>query len=291
MSSTLITSRDPKGRQATSIFEAAYNDAKLDDDKAQLLNERGGELKSGILNLISELLVSNQYADEEVRSTYGYPRKYKVKPLAQQIDELRKRFPELSLEATQEFIEKVLPTLKLPERAEGWFAIPRWEKLAATYKEAVELVLCKIAETRKFTNYREGQLGPDRLRQHARSIEMWARLGEQQKDHETLVVPAQFGFMHRGRSVRRAREVFMASEFGLGTFANGIMLLTHPERRVSYDDLWIDCAGDEYDYPGDDVRFGSAPYFLFDDGWVEFGAGWVDRASVHYGAASGWFPQ
>jgi len=42
MSTTLITSRDPKGLQAVSIFEAAYNKAKLDDEGAQLLNEHAG---------------------------------------------------------------------------------------------------------------------------------------------------------------------------------------------------------------------------------------------------------
>jgi len=50
------------------------------------------------------------------------------------------------------------------------------------------------------------------------------------KHHDILVVPAQFGLRHRGRSVRRVREVMNANEFGLGVFAIGIMLLTHPER-------------------------------------------------------------
>lgn len=232
--------------------------------------------------IIRELSVSNQFANEEVKSTFRYPKGYKAKPIMAQTNILRQLFPGIGY-ADEGFASR----LSLPQGAEAWFAIPRWEKLAATYNEAVELVLRKIAETRKFTNYREGQLGPDRLRQHARSIEMWAMLGEQQKDYDTLVVPAQFGFMHRGHSVRRAREVFMASEFGLGAFANGIMLLTHPERLVSYDDLWIDCAGDEYDYPGVADRFFNAPYFSFRGGGVRFGTYWVDDARGLCGAASG----
>lgn len=39
MTKTLITSRDPKGQQATTVFEAAYNKAKLDGEGAQRLNE------------------------------------------------------------------------------------------------------------------------------------------------------------------------------------------------------------------------------------------------------------
>ncbi len=36
---TLITSRDPKGQQATAIFEAVYNKTKFNDAAAQRLNE------------------------------------------------------------------------------------------------------------------------------------------------------------------------------------------------------------------------------------------------------------
>jgi hypothetical protein len=104
-------------------------------------------------------------------------------------------------------------------------------------------------------------------------------------------VPAQFGLRHRGRSVRRAREVFNASEFGLDTFAVGIMLLTHPERLQHYDDLWIDCAGDEYDDPGDDGRFSLAPYFCFSCGKVELLARRFDVAGGYCGSASGFVSQ
>jgi hypothetical protein len=55
MSTTLITSRDPKCLQFMSIVEAAYNKAKLDGDAAQLLNERGDELKAGVSELITKL--------------------------------------------------------------------------------------------------------------------------------------------------------------------------------------------------------------------------------------------
>jgi hypothetical protein len=106
-----------------------------------------------------------------------------------------------------------------------------------------------------------------------------------QKDHDILVVAAQFGLRHRGRSVRRAREVMNASEFCLGAFAIGIMLLTHPERLKHYDDLWIDCAGDEFSYGGDG-QFGNAPCFSFDDVWVEFDTNFVVGANGSYGSAS-----
>ncbi|KKR88920.1 MAG: hypothetical protein UU38_C0003G0172 [Candidatus Wolfebacteria bacterium GW2011_GWB1_41_12] len=93
MSQTLITSRDPKGLHAVGLFEAAYNKSRLDEARAQRLNERGGELQDGIVKLIAELSVSNQFADEKVRSSYTYPKEYKgPKPVADQIKTLAKIF-------------------------------------------------------------------------------------------------------------------------------------------------------------------------------------------------------
>ena len=178
--------------------------------------------------------------------------------------------------------------LDLPPNAEGWFAIPRWEKIAPTYGEAVQKVLDLIKQTRNgaFYNYREGQLGPQYLRQSQKSAKAFQKLGDEQKDHDILVVSAQFGLRHRGRSVRRAREVMNASEFGLGAFAIGIMILTHQERLQHYDDLWIDCAGDEF-APVAAGGFSLSPYFRFRDGRVKFGAYWVGGADGRYGSASG----
>ncbi|MEK7674025.1 MAG: hypothetical protein AAB371_02420, partial [Patescibacteria group bacterium] len=76
MPQTSITSRDPEGIHAASLFEVAYNKSMLDEACAQLLNERGGELQDGIAKLIAELSAPDQYADEEVESSYAYPNGY-----------------------------------------------------------------------------------------------------------------------------------------------------------------------------------------------------------------------
>ncbi|GAI20277.1 unnamed protein product, partial [marine sediment metagenome] len=269
-----------------NVFEAAYNDSKLDDDRAQKLNERGDELKKGAMKLIQELTVSDQFANEEVKSSYGYLSGYKSKPIVEQMKVLRELFPELGS------VDEKLAEADLPSNAEGWFAIPRWEKIASTYGEAVQKVLDLIKQTRddKFYNYREGKLGSQYLRQHAKTAKMFQIFGDEQKDHDILVVPAQFGLNHRGKSVRRAREVMNASEFGLGAFAIGIMILTHPERLQHYDDLWIDCAGDEY-APGAGGGFSRAPCFCFRGGRVRFGTLGIGRPGGYCGSASGFVPQ
>lgn len=236
-----------------------------------------------------EMAVGEHFAAEEVESNYGYLSGYKPKGITEQTNILRQLFPGVG------FADEKLAERPVPANAEGWFAIPKWQTIAPTYGEAVEKVLAKISETRrgKFKNWRGGGLGPDRLKQSARTEQMFQTLGDEQKDHDILVVAAQFGLRHRGRSARRAREVMQINEVGLGAFAVGIMLLTHPERLMNYDDLYVDCAGDEY-APEADGFFSRAPIFFFDGDRVErveFDTGWLDDACDGCGSASAFLPQ
>jgi hypothetical protein len=232
----------------------------------------------------AEACKAETFECEEVESSYAYPKGYKVKGITEQTNILRQLFPGIG------FADEKIAEQPLPPNAEGWFAIPKWQTVAATYGEAVEKVLAMIASKRKFYNYRDGQLGAEYLRQHAKTVKMFQKLGDEQKDHDILVVPAQFGLRHKGRSVRRAREVFAANEFGLGAFAIGIMLLTHPEREVQWEQLHVDCAGDEF-APDADGDFSGAPVFGFDDGGVEFHAHWFGRADEDCGSASAFVSQ
>jgi len=273
-------------RFAEDAAEKALEEVGLDKDGVQRLIERGDEFQLDIVASIRKLSISNQFSDEEVKSSHVYPKGYKVKGITEQTNILRQLIPGIG------FADEKLVEQPLPPNAEGWFAIPRWQEVAKTYGEAVEKVLELIKQQHKgkFYNWREGRLGEQYLRQHERTVKKLQVLADQQKGYDILVVPAQFGLRHRGRSVRRAREVFTANEFGLSAFEVGCMLLTHPERLVSYDDLWIDCAGDEYS-PGAAGRFGHAPFFVFSDDGVGFDAFWFDGADDGDGSASGFVPQ
>lgn len=297
MTTALITSRDPKGQQATNLFEVAYNKAKLDDLRAQLLNEKGGEFQAGIIKLIEELTVPNQYASEETSSSYTYPPEYKgPKSIQQQIKAMAEIFtldPANALE-----FAKNLP--ELPSGAEGWFAIPSIDALAAKhfpevsnpmekYCRAIGLIHEKLGNSRTFYNYRNGQIDHQHLKVHIRTINALATIREQQKG-DILIVATQMGMRHRGRSVRRAREVFAANEFGLNSLAVGSIALTHPERFVRSAELDIDCAGDEWS-SGGVGQFDKAPFFRFGGGRLKFDAFVLDYASAFYGSASGFLPQ
>lgn len=281
----LITSRDKKGIAIIGLVEAALNKAKLDEDEAQRVFERGGEFQADVQVLLSKYATPQEFASEEVRSNYTYPDGYKVRPIAEQVAMLRQAFPQL---ATATFDETVA-LQPLPAGAEGWFAIPRPSALGATYNDAVLVVIDAVAKMRKLHNYREGQLGANQLRRLARTIAMWEKVGEAQQGHDILIVPAQFGLLHRGQSVRRAREVFKANEFGIGAYEALIMLRTHPERLVQWEQLHIDCPGDEY--AGGGKTFGDASYVRFNDGGVGFGAGGVGDANEVDGSSSAFLPQ
>jgi len=283
---SIVTTRDPKGRKFIEIVEAAYNKAAMSEDEAQHVNEAQG-LSDLVHKFIAENRLSDRFKDEEVKSSYGYLSGYKPKGITEQTNILRQLFHGIG------FADEKLAEASLPQHAEGWFAIPKWQSMAPTYGEAVQKVLDMIKKTRdgNFVNYREGQLGLKRLRQTIKTVEIFEKFGDEQKDYDILVVPTQFGLRHRGRSTRRAREVFLTNEFGLGAFAVGIMLLTHPERLKHYDDLWIDCAGDEFDDPYAAVRFFHATCFEFHGDRVRFGAIWFADASAHYGSVSAFGPQ
>jgi hypothetical protein len=216
------------------------------------------------------LSVSDKFKDEERPSTYGYHSGYN-KPLsiALQLERLHQLFPGLGTDFAEE-----VGNLPLPVKAEGMFIIPRWGRIAPTHNEAVQIALNLLEKTRDgaFYNYRAGQIGPEWHRQSVRAQQFWETLGNKQGENGFIVFPAQFGLNHRGRSVRRAREVMPGGEFGLGAWATIVMLLTHPNRLAHFDDLWIDCPGDEYDDPDDGGRFAQSPYLGFGGGKVKFGA-------------------
>ena len=282
--------------------------AGLDKEAAERLKgnpEFSESLRQYAVQKITELSVTNQFVSEKVASIYGYLSGYKgpvmYDAVAKQIVFLQKLFPGLGSANEGLLMQIKSGEIELPNYAEGWFAVPNiWKPgglpiFGKTYSEAFQKVLDTIKKTRnsKFHNYREGQINEKRLRQSARTKEFFEKLSETQGHPDILIVPAQFGIRHRGRSVRRAREVMLdvSSEFGLGAFAVGIMLLTHPERLKDLNDLWIDCSGDEFDDPVSGVRFDHAPCFRFYDDRVKFDARAVGRADGRYGTASGVLPQ
>jgi hypothetical protein len=291
-----VTSRDPKGSHTLRLCAEAYDEAQFPDDRAQRLNDRGGEFKERLAALFAELSNTDEFSDEECASEYQYPADFAVRPIREQVDALAALFPGLSLGGTMEYLEKLPP---VPGSCDGYYAVPKLEVVARLvcpdekdpakqYCRLVEYVFEKLAASRSFTNWRDGEIDTDHLRQHSRTVEMLAKLAESQPG-DILIIPGQLGILHRGKSVRRARVVFSANEFGFGTFAVGCILLTNPSRLGTGDELWIDLSGDEWSFEADG-QFGEAPIFSFSDR-LEFGSYDVSRANARCGSASGFVPQ
>jgi hypothetical protein len=178
----------------------------------------------------------------KVTSRYRYPEGYKVKDIGEQVAILRQRFPELDAA-----IDERIATQPLPQNAEGWFAIPRWKSIGARYSDAIQKMLAAIASTRPFTNGRKNFLGPTELVPLPKTVRAFRRIGEMQSGRDILIIPCQFGLRHRGCSSVFVRDRAMEDiEFGLGTFAVGCMLLTHPEREVRWEHLHVFCVGDAH---------------------------------------------
>lgn len=185
----------------------------------------------------------------------------------------------------------------LPDGAEKLFLIPKWEKIFPAYGESIQNVFNLLKQERggAFQSYKicGDRLGPRSLRQSAKLLNVWRKLSDEQGDHAILLVPAQFGLWRRGYSVHQARDAMDTNECGLGAFAIGAMLLTHPERLRHYDDLWIDCAGEDF-APLAGKVFSRSPYFRFyrhHGGGIRFGARELDEIFYPYGAASMFLPQ
>ncbi len=266
--------------------QEAYRTAieQLDQQSAQAVLDMARKLKSEVASLVVETIerhtVSDKYKDEEVGSNRSYPPTYRVRPVEAQVTALKNLFPSLG-----SCLEK-LGRRPLPEGAEAWFAIPRWQALAPTYNEAVEMLGEVLAAKRKFSNRIIGRMGPTYLRQSERSKLAEKILSEQQEGNDILVVGAQAGMLHRGSSARRTRAAMVGNEFGLGVFAFGCMLLTHPERLSCGDTLMIDCGGDEYSVRGD-YTFDRVPLLDYDITGLEFSIFYEDRARNLWGTPTG----
>jgi hypothetical protein len=267
-------------------IQDAYKTAleQLDRHSAQSVLEMDKKLKREVASAVVEIIhrhtVSDKYKDEEVGSNRVYPPTYRVRPVEAQVTELKKYFPKLG-----SCLEK-LGRRSLPEGAENWFAIPRWQAMAETYNQAVEAAIAVLSTKRKFQNRIVGRLGPTYLRQSERSRLAEKILGEQQEGNDILVVGAQAGMLHRGSSARRTRVAMAGNEFGLGVFAFVCMLLTHPERLSTGDTLMIDCSGDEYSVRGD-CTFDRVPLFDYDMAGIEFSIFYDDRARNLWGTPTG----
>ncbi len=262
-----------------------------------------------MIDIVIELLQSLEkgISHKEVEMTkgsaasaalYAYPEKYRGArpPIKEQVRILCKLIPwyrRLVVWVRKILTGKGYADLKLaerplPEGAEGWFAVLRWQAIARTYGRAVVKVLKRLRSKDWHLLERTDEPMTRPLHETTRSIKFWRRLRKEQKGYDILIIAAQFGMLHRGESTCQTRNGFLDNEFGLGTFAVRCMLLTHPERILRHRDLGVGCAGDE-----DDTFYTNAPYafyFSFSGNKIGLFSGPFDSAFPDIGSASAFLP-
>ncbi len=281
---------DQQNKQLQELLGAAVQEAyqtaieHLDRQSAQTVLDKGKTLRSEVACKVVEIIhrntASDKFMDEEMGSNRVYPPTYRVRAGGGAGDGAEEALPQSGQ------LHGKAGRRPLPDGAEAWFVIPRWQALAQTYNEAVQVVLEVLATKRRFSNRIIGRLGPEYLRQSERTKLAEKILAEQQEGNDLLVVAAQAGLLHRGSSARRTRVAMAGNEFCMGVFAFACMLLTHPERLSSGDTLMVDCGGDEYSMRGD-YTFDRVPLFDYDLSGIEFSIFYEDRARNLWGTPTG----
>lgn len=190
---------------------------------------------------------------------------------------------------------------EITDKADGLMAIPSLldlglmygveDPLGRGYGQLLEKVLAKLGKERggKFYNYREGQLGPDRIRLHEDVRKLREELENAvpyiEQKVRFLIVPVSTGRHYQGFSPRNARvDALELGGLPLDPITVAMILIAWPERLNKYPQTVIDCPGAEYSWNAGGEWTGSC-YFDFSGGRLRFSAGGADSPDGDCGAA------
>lgn len=176
----------------------------------------------------------------------------------------------------------------IPEKVETNLevVIPTWQSIASTYPEAVQKAWDAITATRP--TYTWIMIDAAHLKESEEKIAAFKTLPV---EDNFITLKVQTGTKYKGKSVKEARKLIAENkEIPLGAFEVASILLTHPELLTKYEDLWIDCPGDEY-RPGAVGDFSGAPVLCWHDGGLGFCEFCVGAADERFGSASAFLPQ
>ncbi len=251
------------------------------------------KFKEGIKNLLQEMIASNPFAKERVKQAWFYPKNWKSKSISEQLVKLTDLFQSIDLSQVEALMDKVI----VQKLADGVVILPKLSFLAKLwsipdpygegYGFVCEKLFGRIAVSRAFYNYRAGQMDAKHIRIHQEVRNLLEKL-EAETPGDVLVLPFDFGGLYAGWSPRAARwEALNNSQLPLITAQVACLLLTMPDRLTTWEQLFIDCSGDEWDWlavgcwadcPCFDFRSGE---LLFDDGGAGY-AGGRDGSAVAF---------
>lgn len=268
---------------------------------AQMIIERAHHLKrvrGFFADLVKELSNPNDYADQVVNSLYQYYSGYReASPVHEQIAILRQHDWGREVDWSLNLLQQQLLSQSVPEGCEGYFVVVYHPTMIKSFmddplvdqSEPVTRVLRMLYKQRNklVVNYRDGELGHKYYRRSFTSAMKMKQLWESQgRPTGILVLPAQLGVEHRGKSVQRARVVMRSSEFPLDAYECLQMILTHKKRLQNFEDLWINFPGGEY-APAADGEFLGNLCLMLDGAYLSLIYQMAEDVLERYGSASG----
>ncbi len=139
-----------------------------------------------------------------------------------------------------------------------------------------------------FTNFRDGEMGPDRLIINDRDWDMLQEL-EDNTPGDFLTIFVQTGMLHRGESVEYSgwdiEHAEAPAQMGMFTWIVGNILRYHPERFTCWEDLGVDMTAERYRFENEfGLQF--APYFKHDGSRLNFRTKHVTYPLALFGGGS-----
>ncbi len=160
---------------------------------------------------------------ENSKSNYEF-----IKPMSvvEQVRILKNLFPD---ELGEKVFDEDIATNLISIGAGRCFAIPKWQLFGKNYYEACEKVLRALSNSRngKFRN--KIIIDTENLRESKEKISGLKKNADAQKGNDILVISGQL----------------TDNELRLGIFETAIILIAHYKNIYKYNNLKIDCAGDE----------------------------------------------
>lgn len=157
-----------------------------------------------------------------------------------------------------------------------------YSDIGVLIEQVCELLFIQREE--KFTHYRKGQLGQNRIQCIQKLVDERRDL-EMSTPGDILVLDVNLGNNYAGWTPRRAREdiIHDKNKLALSSVDLGWILLLNPNRFQRNIDLSVDSVMEEY--LSEDRGWVTNLFFYFRGGKLEFGYRWNRRAYFDCGAA------
>lgn len=230
-------------------------------------------------------------AEDAVRSVSGYPQQYleNIPSIEGQVDILRAHVKGINPDKMIRYSRERYPAIRNPSWVEKPFILIRSGFFSDIPGREVEEMFKVVSKIWPFHNYRAGQFGPEAFRRYEDSLLWEAKIAEQQPG-DLWVVGGQFGAFTIRECVNRVRHPVprMAPQWNFGARDILCMMITHPYRFATGNQVQVHCPGDDMCIAGDE--FYRAPCFYYERQKLRFDTRPKAASYSDFGSPTGFVP-